>query len=137
MVAEFLAPYPDVKVELTMGERTIDMIDEGFDIAVRLTPPPDSSLIVRSLATWRHVLCCSHDYLEQHGRAQQLAELSEHNCIRHVNYPYEDEWRFVDRKGQPASVQGFRRSDHQQRRGVAHGGAAGRRHLPGARIHGS
>ena len=80
------------------------MIDEGFDVAVRLVPPPDSSLIVRSLATWRHVLCCSHDYLEQHGRVQQLAELSEHDCIRHANYPYQDEWRFVDRKGQPASV---------------------------------
>ena len=103
VVAEFLALYPDVKVDLTMGERAIDMIDEGFDIAVRLTPPPDSSLIVRSLATWRHVLCCSHDYIEKHGRPQQLSELAEHNCIRHVNYPY-DEWRFVDRKGAPASV---------------------------------
>ena len=103
VVAEFLALYPDVKVDLTMGERAIDMIDEGFDIAVRLTPPPDSSLIVRSLATWRHVLCCSHDYIEKHGRPQQLSELADHNCVRHVNYPY-DEWRFVDRKGAPASV---------------------------------
>src|SRR5689334_21107020 len=51
VVAEFLASYPDVKVDLTMGERSIDLIDEGYDIAVRLTPPPDSSLIVRSLAT--------------------------------------------------------------------------------------
>jgi DNA-binding transcriptional LysR family regulator len=101
VVAEFLALYPDVKVDLTMGERAIDMIDEGFDIAVRLTPPPDSSLIVRSLATWRHVLCCSHDYIEKHGRPQKLSELAEYNCIRHVNYPY-DEWRFVDRKGAPA-----------------------------------
>jgi DNA-binding transcriptional LysR family regulator len=104
VISEFLAQYPDVKVELTMGERTIDIIDEGFDIAVRLIPPPDASLIVRSLATWRHVLCCSHDYLERHGRVQQLAELSGHNCLRHVSYPYEDEWRFADRKGQPASV---------------------------------
>jgi len=103
VVAQFLALYPDVKVDLTMGERAIDMIEEGVDIAVRLTPPPDSSLIVRSLATWRHVLCCSHDYIEKHGRPQQLSELAEHNCIRHVNYPY-DEWRFVDRKGAPASV---------------------------------
>ena len=87
-----------------MGERTIDMIDEGFDVAVRLTPPPDSSLIVRSLATWRHVLCCSHGYIERARPAAAIVRLSEHNCIRHVNYPYEDEWRFVDRKGQPASV---------------------------------
>jgi DNA-binding transcriptional LysR family regulator len=103
VVTEFLAAYPDVKVDLTMGERTVDMIDEGIDIAVRMTPPPDSSLIVRSLATWRHVLCCSHGYLEKHGRPESLSELADRNCIRHVNYPY-DEWRFIDRKGAPASV---------------------------------
>jgi len=103
VVAEYLGAYPEVKVDLSIGERTIDLIDEGFDIAIRLTPPPDSSLIVRSLATWRHVLCCSPDYLERHGRPQQLSELTDRNCIRHALYPY-DEWRFVDRKGTPASV---------------------------------
>jgi DNA-binding transcriptional LysR family regulator len=103
-VAEFLASYPEVKVDLTMGERTVDMIDEGYDVAVRLTPPPDSSLIVRSLATWRHVLCCSRGYLEAHPRPQQLSDLTQHNCIRHELYPFGDEWRFADRKGKPASV---------------------------------
>jgi len=104
VVAQFLLAYPEVQGELTMGERTIDMIDEGFDVAVRLTPLPDSSLIVRSLATWRHVLCCSPTYLEQHGPFQQLSELADHNCVRHVLYPYGDDWHFVDRKGAPASV---------------------------------
>src|SRR6266480_1909802 len=104
VVASFLARYPDVKVDLSMGERAVDIIDEGYDVAVRLTPPPDSSLIVRSLATWRHVLCCSPAYLEKHGRPQQLSDLSDRNCVRHVLYPFEDEWRFVDRKGAPASV---------------------------------
>jgi len=104
VVSAFLATYPDVKVDLTMGEASVDIIDEGFDVALRLTPPPDSSLIVRNLATWRHVLCCSHGYLEKHGRPQQLAELADRNCMRHVSYPYRDEWRFVDRKGRPASV---------------------------------
>jgi DNA-binding transcriptional LysR family regulator len=104
VVAEFLAAHSGVKVDLSMGERTIDLIDEGYDMAIRLTPPPDSSLIVRSLATWRHVLCCSPGYLEAHGRPQQLSELAQHNCVRHVLYPYGDDWRFVDRKGAPASV---------------------------------
>lgn len=104
VVAEFLKLYPAVKVDLTIGERTVDMIDEGFDLAIRLTPPPDSSLIVRSLATWRHVLCCSPGYIEQHGPLQQLSELADHNCLRHALYPYEDEWRFVDRNDAPASV---------------------------------
>ena len=104
VVAEFLKSYPDVKVDLNMGERIIDIIDEGFDVAIRLTLPPDSSLIVRSLATWRHVLCCSPSYLEKHGRLQQLSELAEHSCVRHVLYPFGDEWHFVDRKGGPATV---------------------------------
>jgi DNA-binding transcriptional LysR family regulator len=104
VVTEFLKSYPDVKVDLSMGERAIDIIDEGFDVAIRLTPPPDSSLIVRSLATWRHVLCASPFYLEQHGRLQQLSELSEHNCVRHALYPFGDDWHFVDRKGMPATV---------------------------------
>src|SRR5438477_7278968 len=99
-----LATYPEVRVHLSIGELNIDMIEEGFDLAVRLTPPPDSSLIVRSLATWRHVLCCSHGYLEQHGRPQQLSELAERNCVRHASYPYQDEWRFTDRRGAPAAV---------------------------------
>lgn len=104
VVAEFLASYSDVKVDLVIGERNVDMIDENFDLCVQLAPPPDSSLIVRSLATWRHVLCCSHGYLEKHGRPEQLADLVERNCIRHVNYPYGDNWRFADRKGALASV---------------------------------
>jgi DNA-binding transcriptional LysR family regulator len=103
VVSEFLAVHSEVKVDLSMGEGTIDLIEEGFDVAIRLTPPPDSSLIVRSLATWRHVLCCSHGYIDTQGRPEQLSDLAERDCLRHANYPY-DEWRFIDRKGTPASV---------------------------------
>jgi DNA-binding transcriptional LysR family regulator len=103
-VAEFLASYPEVKVDLTIGERDVDLIDENYDLAVRMIPPPDSSLIVRSIATWRHVLCCSHGYIEQHRKPEQLTDLATRNCVQHVNYPFKDEWRFVDRKGMPASM---------------------------------
>jgi DNA-binding transcriptional LysR family regulator len=104
VVTEFLGSYPEVKIDLTIGEKSVDLIDEGYDLAIRLTPPPDSSLIVRSLATWRHVLCCSPAYLEKHGPLRQLSELENHNCIRHALYPFQDGWHFVDRKGTPASV---------------------------------
>lgn len=103
-VTEFLASYPNVVIDLTMGEREIDVVDEGFDLAIRLTPPPDSSLIVRSLATWRHVLCCSPGYLEEHGPLQQLSALTSHNCVRHVLYPFGDDWHFLDPEGAPVSV---------------------------------
>ena len=101
-VAEFLRSYSDVKVDLAMGERAVDMIDEGYDVSIHLAPPPDSSLIVRSLATWRHVLCCSPSYLEKHGPPTQLSELAERNCVKHVHYPFQDGWHFVDRNGAPA-----------------------------------
>src|SRR6201991_1122309 len=104
VVTEFLAAHAEVKVDLTIGERNVDMIEESYDISVRMLPPPDSSLIVRSLATWRHVLCCSHSYLEKHGRPAALSELAERNCIRHASYPFGDEWHFTDRKGTSASV---------------------------------
>jgi len=104
VVAEFLGAYPDVKVDLSMGERSIDLIDEGYDIAIRLTPLPDSSLIVRSLATWRHVLCCAPSYLEKHGPLLQPSELADHNCVRHVLYPFDDGWHFTDRTGASVSV---------------------------------
>jgi DNA-binding transcriptional LysR family regulator len=101
-VSEFLASYSEVKVDLVMGERAVDLIDERYDVAVQLAPPPDSNLIVRSLAKWRHVLCCSPTYLEKHGSPQQLSELADHNCVTHVHYPFQDGWHFIDRKGAPA-----------------------------------
>lgn len=101
-VSEFLASYSEVKIELIMGERAVDLIDERYDVSIQLVPPPDSSLIARSLATWRHVLCCSPGYLEKHGQPQQFSDLLQHNCVKHVLYPFEDGWHFIDRKGAPA-----------------------------------
>ncbi len=50
------------------------------------------------------MLCCSHGYLEQYGGVKKIAELANHNCVRHVNYPYGDDWRFADRRGATTSV---------------------------------
>ena len=103
-VTGFLAAYPEVKVDLMIGERSADLLDENFDLAVQMIPPRDSALVGRRIATWRHVLCCSHDYVEAHGKPEQLADLATRNCVRHINYPFGDEWHFVDRKGAPAAV---------------------------------
>lgn len=102
VVTEYLALYPHASVDVTMGEREIDLLDEGFDLAIRLTSPADSSLIVRNLVTWRHVLCASPAYLAEKGYPQQLSDLESRNCLRHALYPYQNEWRFTDRNGAPA-----------------------------------
>lgn len=104
VVTEFLALYPDVLVELTAGDRMVDLIEEGFDLAIRATPAPDSSLIVRQLTKWRHILCCSPSYLEAHEPPLRLADLGSHNCLRYALYPFGDEWRFTGPDGKPAAV---------------------------------
>ncbi len=66
--------------------------------------PPDSSLIVRRLVNWDHVLCCAPSYLESHPLPRNPADLAEHNCIRYAFYPYGNEWHFFDPTGQPIAV---------------------------------
>jgi len=104
LVAEFLAAYPDVSIEFSIGERMVDLIEEGFDLAIRTLRPQESSLIVRHLATWRHVLCCAPSYLEKYGEPKRLTDLADHNCLRYAYYPFGDEWRFIGPDGKDASV---------------------------------
>lgn len=104
VVAEFLAANPEVAVDMTMGERMPDLVEEGYDLAIRATPPPESSLIVRRLSPWRHVLCCAPAYLAGHPAPRRLADLAAHNCLRYAFYPFGDEWHFRDPAGKPATM---------------------------------
>jgi DNA-binding transcriptional LysR family regulator len=104
VVAEFLALYPDVTIDLASGERMIDLIEEGFDLAIRPIPLPDSSLVVRRLAVWRHVLCCAPRYLDDHAPPRAPADLARHNCVHYAFYPFEDGWRFTGPDGATTAV---------------------------------
>jgi DNA-binding transcriptional LysR family regulator len=81
-----------------------DVVESGFDLAIRAVVPPDSSLIVRRLAEWRHILCCAPRYLEAHPAPARLTDLATHNCLRFVYYPFGDEWHFTARDGTAATV---------------------------------
>lgn len=94
MIAEYMALHPDVTIDLSIGERMVDLVEEGFDLAIRTVPPPDSSLIVRRLTSWRHLLCGTPAYVESHPPLATPADLVHHNCLRYVFYPYGDDWRF-------------------------------------------
>ena len=103
-VARFIAPVvtaylrdnPDVSVDLRRGDQMIDLLEEEFDLAIRLNVPPDSSFMVRRLTDWRYVLCCSPSYLESHSEPVSPADLSAHNCILYTFNPFGDEWRFIN-----------------------------------------
>ena len=104
VVTAYLRDYPEVSVDLRRGDQMIDLLEEEFDLAIRPNMPPDSSLMVRRLADWRQVLCCSPSYLETHPEPVSPADLSAHNCIRYAFYPYGDEWHFTNLDGEPLAV---------------------------------
>ncbi len=104
VVTRFLDDFQEAAVDLRTGDRMPDLVEEGFDLAIRAVVPPDSSLIVRRLAEWRHVLCCTPRYLEHHPAPVQLADLATHNCLRYAHYPFGDDWHFTERDGKPAVV---------------------------------
>jgi DNA-binding transcriptional LysR family regulator len=104
IIGEFLTAYPAASVDLTVGERMVDIIEEGFDLAIRTLPPPDSSLVVRRLTAWRHMLCCAPAYLEKHPTPVRPADLADHNCLRYEFYPYGNEWRFEGPDGDIVSA---------------------------------
>ncbi len=81
LVAEFTARFPKVTLELGLNDRLVDLIEEGWDIAVRIGRLQDSTLVARRLAPCRTVLCAAPAYLAAHGRPATVDRLSTHNCL--------------------------------------------------------
>src|SRR6266403_1503130 len=80
-IADFTTRFPAISVELMLSERMVDLIEEGFDVAVRVGELPDSSLIARQLAPCRMVVCGAPSYFEKHGKPRTPADLTAHNCL--------------------------------------------------------
>ncbi|MCW1410542.1 LysR family transcriptional regulator [Rhizobium sp. 1AS11] len=104
VVGEFMELYPSISLDFSVGERMVDMIEDGYDLVMRTVPPPDSSLVARKLTPWRHMLVCSPAYFESHPMPKTPAEVADHNCLQYAYYPYGDEWRFEDGEGNKESV---------------------------------
>ncbi|NNU67131.1 LysR family transcriptional regulator [Rhizobium indicum] len=104
VVSEFMELYPSISLDFSVGERMVDMIEDGYDLVMRTVPPPDSSLVARKLTPWRHMLVCSPAYFESHPMPKTPAEVAGHNCLQYAYYPYGDEWRFEDGDGNKESV---------------------------------
>ncbi|ANL71266.1 LysR family transcriptional regulator protein [Rhizobium phaseoli] len=101
--SEYMELCPSISVDFSVGERMVDMIEDGYDLVIR-TLPPDSSLIARKLTPWRHMLVCSPAYVDSHPLPLKPAEIADHNCLQYAYYPYGDEWRFEDGDGRQESV---------------------------------
>ena len=101
---EYMQLYPSVSLDLSISERMVDMIEDGYDLSIRTVPLSDSSLIVRKLTPWRHILVCSPSYLEAHNAPSTLADLAGHDCTRYTYYPFGDEWTFESEAGGRSQV---------------------------------
>jgi DNA-binding transcriptional LysR family regulator len=97
-ITEYLQTYPDVQVEVTLNDRAVDLIEEGFDLAIRVAREIDPGLIARKLTYARMVACASPGYLKQHGIPKSPEDLTSHNCLSYTYWSQGNEWRFR-RKG--------------------------------------
>jgi DNA-binding transcriptional LysR family regulator len=100
---EFMRRYPQVTLDIMLNDRVIDLLDEGYDLAVRISRLANSTLISRQLAATRMLLCATPDYLQRHGEPQHPLELSQHRLISYSNWASRDEWQFDHAEG-PVSV---------------------------------
>ena len=124
VIAEFVTLYPDVSINLTMTDRMIDLVEEGFDLAVRNMLIPDSSLIVRRVASYRFVVCGAPSYFATRGVPKQPADLVQHNCLIYSHSAWGNEWRFAGPDGEqsvPVSGNLQANSDNALRLAAVHG----------------
>lgn len=94
-LAELLRLHPDLRIELDLTDRRVAIVEEGYDLAVRIGSLEDSALIARRLAPMRVVVCASEDYLERRGEPSHPNELGEHDCIIDTNFRAERQWPFL------------------------------------------
>lgn len=91
-IAEFKARYPELTIEVILTDRKVDILAEGFDLAVRIGELEDSSLIVRRLASVDRFICASPDYLRRRGTPRKPEDLEGHDCLIYAYHALPTKW---------------------------------------------
>ena len=101
--SEFMARHPGVVLDITLSDRVVDLVEEGYDMAVRIGRLANSSLIGRRLSSTRMVLCASPGYLKAHGTPRHPQELAQHSVLSYSLFSMGEQWEFEGPDG-PVSV---------------------------------
>jgi DNA-binding transcriptional LysR family regulator len=101
LIPKFAQRYPDVQLALSLSDRAVNVVEEGFDLAVRIADLADSSLAARKLAPNRRVVCASPAYLARHGEPNTPDDLARHNCLA---TDFAMNWDYRGPDGKPGSV---------------------------------
>ncbi|HJV87688.1 MAG TPA: LysR family transcriptional regulator [Noviherbaspirillum sp.] len=102
IVSDYLRQYQDVKVDLLLNDRRVDLLEEGLDLAVRIGMLQESGLIAKRLASDRIIICAAPEYLKRHGVPQQPADLAQHNCLTYSYAAAGDDWKMTGPNGEHA-----------------------------------
>lgn len=93
-ISQYQETQPEVEVDLALNDRVVDIISEGFDLAIRIGQLEESSLVARPLAPVRLVICGAPEYFRRRGVPETPEQLSEHDCLRYTYAADPDRWRF-------------------------------------------
>ncbi len=95
IIAKFLKLYPDIAIDMIMEDRAVDLVDGGYDLAIRGGTLPDSSLIARKIAPCHNVLVASSKYLKEHSVPNTPDDLHGHNCLHYAYFSDHHEWTLI------------------------------------------
>lgn len=104
--ADFMRAHPKVELDISLNDRLVDLVEEGFDAVIRIARMENSSLVGRRLASTRMYLCASPAYLQRHPPITSLADLAEHGAVSYTNFSAGNDWTFDG----PAGSQSVRMS---------------------------
>lgn len=103
-IVEFAAAYPDITLDIDLDDAMVDMIEDGFDVAIRISRLADSTLIAKKLDSFRLVLCATPSFVEKHGTPKTPNDLGDIPCIVDTNHMRRANWCFLDENGEEFSV---------------------------------
>jgi DNA-binding transcriptional LysR family regulator len=103
-IAAFMHLHPQIKIDLDMSDRRIDLVEDGLDLAIRIGVLEDSSLMARKLASVRHVVCASPDFFNRYGTPKTPQDLLDMPALCYANLDHPDTWHYSDKDNLPAKV---------------------------------
>ncbi|WP_374372761.1 LysR family transcriptional regulator [Dongia sp.] len=95
----FAAQYPEIELDVSLIDRVVDLVEEGYDLAIRISRAGTTTHVARKLAASRNIVCASPDYLRAHGAPATPADLARHACIGYSHAVTGNDWHLVDTKG--------------------------------------
>lgn len=104
LITDFMKENPEVRVDIDLSDKRIDLIAEGFDVAIRIGTLQDSSLIAKKISTARQVLCASPDFLAKHGPINSPEDLNDLPGLIYANSRTPSDWAYVTPEGKAGSV---------------------------------